>query len=86
MANYIESMTRFKLPGLTIRIWREENDNVADPNTFDKPLDLQEALDKLDLEKSFYEMAKKLLELAKVNAVEILDPAGDGIVIYKNWP
>lgn len=86
MSIYIESMTKFSLPGLKIRIWREEKETPEDPGTFDKPYDLQEAMDRLDVHKSFYEMAKELLEIERVNAVEILDPAGDGIVIYKDWP
>jgi hypothetical protein len=35
---------------------------------------------------SYMEVAKRILELPDVNAVEVLDESGNGDVLYKDWP
>ena len=78
----IESMTKITLPnGYTVRVWRNESkleqhyDN-SDINSL--------ALQNVDLTKS--ELTEALCKLPRVNAVEVLNSDGSGILIYPEWP
>ena len=84
----IESMTTLRVPqeAWTIRVWREEEE-------------LQETYDNRDLSGAVFEfirqdvpfrrkmvLAELLAALPRVNAVEVKDADGNGLVVYKNWP
>jgi hypothetical protein len=79
----IESIRRYSVGSWFVRVWRQQ-----DKVTFG---DSQP-----DVEKMIYwagkeawegkELAENILELPNVNAVEVVDMYGAGVVLYKNWP
>jgi hypothetical protein len=94
----IESMTRLVImpaPGrqFIIRLWRQEEkysdairqrtllQAAALAEGFTYPINgkLTELPDKC-------EVAKVLLGMERMNAVEVLDESGEGVVVYKDWP
>ncbi len=94
MEIYIESMTKVIVPwaGLVIRCWRQED--MIDDKTNKKN---QEELRLFVLNKdnsdlfsiggnSCYPIAEAVLKLERMNAVEVLDGAGNGVVLYRDWP
>lgn len=84
-----ESMTRFtELPGLTVRCWREENDYNSDIETATYE-EIRVEIDKLNENPHLLSrvgIATTLLNIDRMNAVEVLDINGDGCVVYKDWP
>lgn len=83
MSILVESMSRIVLPKYLIRVWRQENEgyehtpglytdleSVARANETDKPV----------------ELARKIIALPRVNAVEVLDWDLGGCVLYSEWP
>lgn len=66
---------------LYVRVWRAE----------DK---IQDEYDTNDIQALVYSqkhwtsssLAKALLQLSRVNAVEVKDAFGNGVVLYKEWP
>lgn len=87
---YIESVTSLKvhISGLEVRVWREESDYDYRTSPIAQD-DLHEALiEKLTNENAGNRkaIADILFEVERVNAVEVKDKEGNGIVLYKNWP
>lgn len=85
----IESMTKLQIHELTIRCWRQE---LEEPDDNANDLIRQELIriynnDFSDgQEMTYTEFAKKLLEIDRMNAVEIVNDEGDGVVLYKLNP
>jgi hypothetical protein len=78
----IESMTRVTLPNkMYIRVWRQENELKA---TYDNN-DIHR-LCKLNTYMSPEQLAEKVCTLPRINAVEVLDADGSGLLIYPDWP
>lgn len=95
MTIYRERVTKLNLSailsyaaGWTLRVWREEPHDkmfVASRTTVD--LDIYSALDRhIQNPVSQFELAKAILALDRVNAVEITDMAGFGEVVCKDAP
>lgn len=80
----VESMTRIKLPPLTVRVWRAEPELASGYDN----LDLHELAWKafMDCHGNPAPIAAVLAEAPRVNAVEVVDERGDGCVVYKDWP
>ena len=78
----IESMTRVTLPNkMYIRVWRQENELKS---TYDNS-DIY-TLCKLNTYMSPEQLAEKICTLSRINAVEVLDADGSGLLIYPDWP
>ena len=88
----LESMTKLFVGPYTVRVWRQET--LADPP---KPFDRSELLELartvqgqvLNAKTPGYDqwfVAKVFIHTARVNAVEGLDSAQQGCVLYANWP
>jgi hypothetical protein len=92
----IESMTRLVImpaPGrqFMIRLWRQEetySDAIRERTLlqaaalaegFTYPINGKAMVDKC-------EVAKVLLGMDRMNAVEVVDESGEGVVVYKDWP
>lgn len=76
-----ESITGFTVPGCMIRIWRQEE--LEGPiNTSE----LAETVRKMSKVRDLNELAKMIADLPGVNAVEVKDIYGSGIVLYNDWP
>lgn len=78
----IESMFKVCLPnGMTIRVWRNETElrSTYDNNDINIVANLNTHL-------QLHEMAELVCKLPRVNAVEVLDAYGDGVLIYPDWP
>lgn len=78
-----ESMTKFRLPDRTIRIWRQEQD--AHQYSPVRPVVLQQAVC-TSADTTIDDMALALVKLPGVNAVEVVDLDGNGVVLYADWP
>lgn len=88
---YVESMTKVTRHNLVFRCWRQESKIAFN---FQKNLsDVQRVV--LNEMTTKYkpgithcsDIAKALLKLDRMNAVEVLDSLnGHGVVLYKNWP
>ena len=82
-----ESMTRFRVTttGAIIRCWRQEDGYSAEivENT---RREIDEVLQAANITKPTAAGAEMLLEIDRMNAVEILDGSGNGLVVYKDWP
>lgn len=81
-----ESMTRITCVGplgqFNVRIWRYEH--LAAQVYHDQ---LREQVrEQIKGKAEPLEIAQLLLAMGGVNAVEVLDAYGDGIVLYKDWP
>ena len=75
--------------GWSMRVWREEPPAslFPAPGRVRMDDDIFVAIGKfVDQPVSQLELAKAILELPRVNAVEIVDMAGFGEVLYKDWP
>jgi hypothetical protein len=81
-----ESMTKVQtiMPYFTVRVWREEPlDAVVDH----AELGLQiQAIAREGVDVTDVELAKKILALPRMNAVEVLKHNGNGTVLYRDWP
>jgi hypothetical protein len=80
MSKLRESMTPLKYGIYSVRIWRQEELT----GSFDNQ-DLIDAAAQYEIA-SGQDLADLLIELPRVNAVEVLDPKGFGVVLYQNWP
>ncbi len=80
-----ESMTKFPLLGCMFRVWREE---VTKPPFYDSRDEVLSEARRLRQQPMINEwgLAEGLLNLDRVNAVEVLDSNGEGMVCYKDWP
>lgn len=89
MEIYLESMTKLvhkvePWKELTIRCWRQEENYTPETN-HKNAKDIGVALSKLAT-KDLKEIAEWLLQIDRMNAVEVIDQGGFGIVLYKDWP
>lgn len=89
---YIESITQLEVwnTGLRIRVWRQENDLSPD-TLLQTEAELQDALIQgISLSvvnrRNREVIANILFEIDRVNAVEVKNDAGNGVVMYKDWP
>ena len=81
-----ESIFKFKF-GLEIRVWRDEILNASSQDVMESySLMRRECLEICSLETSGPKIAFRILNLSKVNAVEVYDRPNIGIVLYKDWP
>lgn len=82
----VESMTRIKLGCYTIRVWRDRTELPVYERYDDD--DLNEIVRSfgpvIDYDKSI--LLKTLSSVPGVNAVELIDRDGNGVVIYPSWP
>ena len=74
--------------GWTMRVWREEpKEKQFDANqTLPDPDVLQRINSAVQFPMSQQDLALRVLELERVNAVEVTDAVGAGDVLYKDWP
>lgn len=90
MEVYIESMTRITIipqpwQQHVVRVWRQEEEWT--PQTTEEcQAAVIKKLGELPRDANQYDMAIAILELDRMNAVEVLDNQGNGPVLYKNWP
>jgi hypothetical protein len=87
---YTESMTKLVIHELTIRAWREETKPESIDLDWSKEVTelITIAYDEIPEGEivSFSDIANKFLAIERMNAIEILGPEGNGVVLYKNWP
>ena len=81
----VESMTRFKVKGFAVRVWRDESTVGIYPNA-----DLAAVADAICKEESSefdmpHHVARRFAQVPRVSAVEVLDDNVDGIVLYVTW-
>lgn len=74
--------------GWTMRVWRDEpKDKVFEPNQTQPDPDVLARINSaVQFPMSQYDLALRVLELERVNAVEVTDTVGAGDVLYKDWP
>lgn len=63
------------------RIWREEGEQVGEKTCL-----IQSTKEILGMRISLSDMAECIIHLPRVNAVEVTDPTGNGVVLYADWP
>jgi hypothetical protein len=90
MNRQYESMTRFVVAGLTIRVWCEEREFRAGPNQevlrrLKDGLPSDAHLRALGATDRVYLISRELDALPNVSAYEILDEQGHGAIIYPDW-
>jgi hypothetical protein len=80
MSKLRESMTPIKYGIYSVRIWRQEE--------LSGPIDNQDLINVASQYEiaSCQDLADLLIDLPRVNAVEVLDVKGFGVVLYNNWP
>jgi DNA-binding transcriptional regulator GbsR (MarR family) len=90
MKKYIESISQLEIAasGLVVRVWREENsyDTLVPDDTWEVLNDCLIEKITTDIAKNKKAIADILFEVDRVNAVEVKDKHGNGIVLYKDWP
>ena len=92
MELYYESMTKvvFQLQPweqLVIRCWRQETDYQEGKTDNENTTDVLRALKEISKEEANkLSIAKHLINLDRMNAVEVLDAQNSGPVVYKDWP
>ena len=82
MPKVIESMTRVPLSGgRVVRVWREEQGLTKEYDTGDIQgcVIMNSALPQNKL-------VEAVLKLPRINAVEVIDMRGNGVVYYSDWP
>lgn len=89
MEIYIESMGKFfhrvaPWSTYTIRLWRQES-NYDDKNSEESIKAAADAIKDLKTEDK-KEIAEAILKVDRMNAVEVLDGTGNGVIFYKDWP
>lgn len=90
----VESMTRVTLAdGRTVRVWRDEEPTHILPSyvdlnqrLIDRIHEMANPASPLRDTPSSADMAHAISKIARVNAVEILEPDGNGVLIYPEWP
>lgn len=83
----VESTKEFKIDGFTVRIWRDEDrTQVKDEYNNEDLYEVAQKLCPRDGWSSASKLAVLIASQPRVNAVQVKDAAGDGVVIYVNWP
>ena len=80
----VESMHKIDTPLYNIRVWVQEEDVESQDCGY-----IKNKVIELYNKKRWHihgHLAKEILEFNDVNAVEVLDKGGFGIILYKNWP
>lgn len=81
-----KSIFKFKF-GLKIRVWRDEILNATARDVMESYELLRTACSEIcATETEGPKIAFRILNLSKVNAVEVYDGPNIGIVLYKDWP
>lgn len=83
MSLLVESMTRISLPKYTIRVWRQEDESYQHTPGLYSDI---ESVARANESDSAVELAKKIVALPRVNAVEVLGWDLGGCVVYRDWP
>lgn len=83
MSVLIESMHRITVPKYVIRVWKQETPDYKHTQSGITELELL-AHKNQDLAPE--DLARKILEVEDINAVEVLGWDGCGVVLYFNWP
>jgi hypothetical protein len=86
----IESMTKWHICGMNIRIWRNEE---ALKSTYDNT-DVLDAIQTWMQDKwvsaqrgfTMHDLAKFISDQPRINAVEVVKKNGAGLVLYREWP
>ncbi len=80
----IESMTVLSVNKLRVRVWKQETDDLKVDR---RPLhDVHRKLIMSSTGITMAGVAKAFIDVEDVNAVEVTDSIGNGLVVYKNWP
>jgi len=80
-----ESMTALEFNGLKIRCWREEDMSYFRPDETKIEIDTLIRTFKADI--TLKDIALTLLNyIDRMNAVEVTNSFGNGIVLYSSWP
>ena len=90
MEKYIESITalEIEITGTQIRVWRQEpwfSEQTSENTKKELDLALTQHLKKKG-KMGRKEIADFLFMIDRVNAVEVKNADGSGIVLYKDWP
>ena len=78
----IESMTKINTGFFIARVWRAE-EKVQD--VYDNSDLVELAMTDRGID-NVKELALKLAAMPRVNAVEVTDMAGEGVILYPEWP
>lgn len=70
---------------LYVRVWREESID-ASAIEIDHAELIAQIKDLVQIDDTTLSLAKKVLALPNVNAVEVLRRDGNGTVLYRDWP
>lgn len=77
-----ESMTRIEWRGFFVRVWREEPTRKQTDNHGLR----WKVRGILDDAQATEDAVEQILDLPYVNAVELLNSHGDGLIGYRDWP
>lgn len=77
----IESMTKISILNKTVRVWR--NESVLRDAYDNADLD---AICQVNMHLPIHIIAEVLANQTRVNAVEVLNEDGSGVLIYPEWP
>jgi hypothetical protein len=84
MKIYIESVSRVHFKNkYRIRCWRKEKTGYSHADTL---RDIRKVTAHFKETMLPYQMAKQLLEIKRMNAAEVVNTKGYGVVLYRNWP
>ncbi len=75
-----ESMTRVRVNGYAVRVWRDEPELAAGDNH-----DIVRALTFAPRDAMAADLIRIVEMLPRVVAVEVLDADGNGILLYPDW-
>lgn len=82
MPKVIESMTRVPLSGgRVVRVWREEASLLKEYDTGD----IQGCII-LNSTLPQNKLVDAIMKLPRINAIEVIDIKGNGVVYYAEWP
>lgn len=78
-----ESMTRVKVGGFIVRVWRNES---LQEDSVNRAQIREQVVGSMKACLGIAGSAQIIMQLTDVSAVEILDRNGDGEVWYADWP
>jgi len=84
MKIYVESISRIHFKNkYRIRCWRKEKPGFSHTDTLK---DIRKIVAEFEETMLPQQMAQQLLEIKRMNAAEVVNTKGYGVVLYKNWP